>query len=51
MIAQIARVQRTQRNINFLQEKLIDDPIILARNNGLDTSKRTFYRISKLDLK
>ena len=45
------RSERTQENINFLQEQLIDDPRISARNNCLDISKSTFSRITKRDLK
>ena len=30
------RTERTQENINLLQEKLIRDPKISARKNGLD---------------
>ena len=36
------RTERTQENINFLQEKLIEDPRISARKNSLDISKSTF---------
>ena len=45
------RTERTQENINFLQEKLIKDLRISAINNGLDISKSTFNRITKHDLK
>ena len=44
------RTERTQENINLLQEKLIEDPRISDRKNGLDISKSTFNRITKLDL-
>ena len=44
------RTERTKKNIN-LQEKLINDPRISARNNGLDISKTTFNRSSKRYLK
>ena len=33
------RIERTQQNI-ILQEKLIEEPRIPARNNGLDTIAR-----------
>ena len=36
------RTERTQENINLLQEKLIEDPRISAKKNGLDISKSTF---------
>ena len=45
------RTERTQENINLLQEKLIEDPRISARKNGLDISKSSFNRITKRDLK
>ena len=32
------KTERTQENINLIQEKLIDDPRISARKNGLDIS-------------
>ena len=35
------RTERTQENINLLHEKLIEDPRISARKNGLDHSKST----------
>ena len=37
-----SRTERTQENINLLQEKLIVDSKISARKNGLDISKSTF---------
>ena len=45
------KTERAQENINRLQEKLIENPRILARKNGLEISKSTFNRITKLDLK
>ena len=45
------RTERTQDNINFLQEKLIEDLRISARMNGFVISKSTFNRITKRDLK
>ena len=45
------RTERTQKNINLLKEKLIEDPRISVRKNGLDISKSTFNRITKNDLK
>ena len=45
------RTERTQENIFLLQEKLIEDPGILARKNGLDISKSIFHQITKRDLK
>ena len=41
----------SQKNINFLREKLIADPRISARKNGLDIGKSTFNQITKRDLK
>ena len=41
----------TQDYINLLQKKLIEDPRVSARNNGLDISKSTFNLITKRDLK
>ena len=32
------RTERTQENINIIQEKLIEDPRISARKNGLENS-------------
>ena len=40
------RTERTQENITFFQEKLIEDPRISARKNGLGISKSTFNRIT-----
>ena len=45
------RTERTQENIKLLQEKLIEDPGISARKNGLDIGKRTFNRITKRSFK
>ena len=45
------RKERTQENINLPKEKVIEDPRISARKNGLDISKSTFNRITKRDLK
>ena len=45
------KTERTQEHINLLQEKLIEDPKISARLNGLNISKSTFNRITKHDLK
>ena len=39
------RTERTQENTNLLQEKLIEDPRISARKNGLDITKSKFNRI------
>ena len=36
------RTEGTQENIHFLQEKLIEDPRISARKNGLTISMITF---------
>ena len=36
---------------NILHEKLTEDPRISARKNGLDISKNTFNRITRLNLK
>ena len=43
--------ERTQEIINLLQDKLIEDPIIPAKKNGLDNNKNTFNRITKRKLK
>ena len=45
------RIERTQENINFLQEKLIEDPRKTERKNSLDFSESTFNRITKCKLK
>ena len=45
------RTQRTQGNNIFLQEKLIMDPRISAKKNGLDISKSAFNQITKRDFK
>ena len=45
------RTERTQKNIDLLQESPIEDPRISARNNDLNISKSTFNRITKSDLK
>ena len=45
------RTERAQENINLLQGKLTDDLRISSRKNGLNISKSTFNRITKLDLK
>ena len=45
------RTERTQENINLLQEQVIEDPRISARKNGLEISKNTFNRITKRALK
>ena len=45
------RTERTQENINLLQEKLIEDPRISTRKNGFDIRKSTFTRNTKGDLK
>ena len=45
------RTERTQESINLLQEKLIEDPRISIKKNGLDISKSTLNRITKRDLK
>ena len=43
------RTERTQENINLLQEKLIEDSRISAGKNGSYISKSTFNRINKRD--
>ena len=45
------RTERTRENINRVREKLIENPKISKRRNGLDISKSTFNRIVKNDLK
>ena len=43
----LKRIEHTQKNFNLFLEKLIEDPRISARMNGLDISKSTFNRITK----
>ena len=45
------RTERVRKNINLLQEKLLEDPIISDRKNGLGISKSTFNRITERDMK
>ena len=45
------RTERTQEDINLIQEKFIEDPRISAIKNGSDISKSTFIRITNRDLK
>ena len=45
------RTDHTLKNIDLLQEKLIEDPGISARNNCLEINKNTFNRIGKRNLK
>ena len=45
------KTEQTQKNINLLQEKIIEDPRISVSKNRLDISKSTFNRVTKRDLK
>lgn len=45
------RTERTRENINRVREKLIENPKISTRRNGLDISKSTFNRIVKNDVR
>ena len=45
------RTEHLLKNINLLQEKLIEDPRITTRKNGLNISKITLNRITEHDAK
>jgi transposase len=45
------RTERSEENVEIVQQQLLENPGISCRRNGVDIDKSTFNRIVKLDLK
>ena len=45
-----SRTARTARNVNLVEQALINNPHVSSRRNGLGLSRSTFNRITRIDL-